>query len=89
MVATNHTHDPAARSWVAGANRPDADFPIQISLSRCFNAPTSSIVGGAVSQSAIATAALRGRVGHCEIAAQGRITPRLAMSAREIRECSL
>ena len=29
MVATNHTHDPAARSWVAGANRPDADFPIQ------------------------------------------------------------
>jgi len=29
MVAINHTHDPAARSWVAGANRPDGDFPIQ------------------------------------------------------------
>jgi len=29
MIAINHTHDPAARSWVAGANRPNGDFPIQ------------------------------------------------------------
>jgi fumarylacetoacetase len=29
MIAINHTHDPAARSWVAGANRPHGDFPIQ------------------------------------------------------------
>ncbi len=25
----DHTHDPAARSWVESANPPDADFPIQ------------------------------------------------------------
>ena len=25
----DHTHDPAARSWVASANRPGASFPIQ------------------------------------------------------------
>lgn len=25
----NETHDPALRSFVASANRPDADFPIQ------------------------------------------------------------
>ena len=25
----DHTHDPVARSWVASANAPDADFPIQ------------------------------------------------------------
>ena len=25
----NTTHDPALRSWVASANRPDSDFPIQ------------------------------------------------------------
>jgi len=26
---TDRTHDPALRSWVASANQPDADFPIQ------------------------------------------------------------
>ncbi len=25
----NHTHDPAARSWLASANEPGSDFPIQ------------------------------------------------------------
>ena len=29
MTALNHTHDPAARSWVASANTPGTDFPIQ------------------------------------------------------------
>ncbi len=29
MVELNDTHDPARRSWVASANAPDADFPIQ------------------------------------------------------------
>jgi fumarylacetoacetase len=29
MSAVNATHDPALRSWVDAANRPDADFPIQ------------------------------------------------------------
>ncbi|SHG76266.1 fumarylacetoacetase [Ferrimonas marina] len=29
MYQLNETHDPALRSWVAGANRPDGDFPIQ------------------------------------------------------------
>jgi fumarylacetoacetase len=28
-IALNHTHDAAARSWVASANAPGADFPIQ------------------------------------------------------------
>ena len=29
MTALNATHDPALRSWVASANAPGADFPIQ------------------------------------------------------------
>ncbi|TFY97299.1 fumarylacetoacetase [Ramlibacter rhizophilus] len=29
MHALNETHDPQLRSWVAAANAPDADFPIQ------------------------------------------------------------
>lgn len=29
MSRLNGTHDPALQSWVASANRPDADFPIQ------------------------------------------------------------
>jgi len=29
MSPLNETHDPALRSWVASANAPDADFPIQ------------------------------------------------------------
>ena len=29
MIDVNATHDPALRSWVAAANAPDADFPIQ------------------------------------------------------------
>jgi fumarylacetoacetase len=28
-IALNHTHDPAARSWVASANAADGDFPLQ------------------------------------------------------------
>ncbi len=28
-METNHTHDPAARSWLESANAPDGDFPIQ------------------------------------------------------------
>ena len=29
MTPLDHTHDPAARSWVASANVPGCDFPIQ------------------------------------------------------------
>lgn len=29
MTDLNHTHDPAARSWVASANAPGTDFPLQ------------------------------------------------------------
>jgi fumarylacetoacetase len=29
MIELDHTHDPAARSWVASANDPATDFPIQ------------------------------------------------------------
>ena len=29
MTALNETHDPARKSWVASANAPDCDFPIQ------------------------------------------------------------
>jgi fumarylacetoacetase len=29
MIALNLTHDPARRSWIESANRPEADFPIQ------------------------------------------------------------
>jgi fumarylacetoacetase len=29
MVELDETHDPARRSWVAGADAPDCDFPIQ------------------------------------------------------------
>ncbi len=29
MIALNHTHNPEARSWLASANEPGCDFPIQ------------------------------------------------------------
>jgi fumarylacetoacetase len=29
MTALNETHDPARKSWVASANAPSCDFPIQ------------------------------------------------------------
>src|SRR5262245_57500637 len=29
MAALNETHDPARKSWIASANAPDCDFPIQ------------------------------------------------------------
>ena len=29
MNALDHTHDPAAQSWVASANLDGADFPLQ------------------------------------------------------------
>ena len=29
MVELDETHDPARKSWVASANAPDCDFPIQ------------------------------------------------------------
>jgi fumarylacetoacetase len=29
MNALDETHDPARKSWVASANAPDSDFPIQ------------------------------------------------------------
>lgn len=29
MTGLNHTHDPSARSWVASANAPGTDFPLQ------------------------------------------------------------
>jgi len=29
MIELNHTHDVGARSWVASANAPGCDFPIQ------------------------------------------------------------
>ena len=29
MTLLDHTHDPAARSWVVSANAPDTDFPLQ------------------------------------------------------------
>ncbi len=28
-VSLDHTHDPNARSWIASANSPDTDFPVQ------------------------------------------------------------
>ena len=28
-MALNETHDPRLRSWVASANDPDSDFPLQ------------------------------------------------------------
>ncbi len=28
-MTLNHTHDPAARSWLASANAAGTDFPIQ------------------------------------------------------------
>ena len=29
MATINETHDPSRKSWVASANVPDGDFPIQ------------------------------------------------------------
>ncbi len=38
---TNHTHDPRLRSWVASANAPDCDFPIQNLPFGVFTCPSS------------------------------------------------
>ena len=44
---TDRTHDPALRSWVASANQPDADFPIQ-------NLPFAAFLAGDVPHAGIA-----------------------------------
>ena len=45
----NETHDPALRSWVASANTPDTDFPIQ-NLPFCLfrRADRNAVFGGGV-----------------------------------------
>lgn len=40
------THDPARRSWVASANRPNSDFPIQNLPFGCFRRPGETARGG-------------------------------------------
>ena len=44
--ALNPTHDPARRSWVASANAPDADFPIQNLPLGVFSRPGEAPRGG-------------------------------------------
>ncbi len=45
--ALNETHDPAARSWVAAANQPDCDFPLQNLPLAVFRAgPAQAFRGG-------------------------------------------
>jgi len=36
MSLLNETHDPALRSWVAEANQPGSDFPIQNRVGALF-----------------------------------------------------
>ena len=44
MNALDPTHDPSAQSWVASANAPDIDFPIQ---NLPFALPCSTAAGTA------------------------------------------
>lgn len=46
MPALNATHDPARRSWVAGANAPGGDFPIQNLPFGIFRRPGEAARGG-------------------------------------------
>jgi fumarylacetoacetase len=42
MLQINETHNPALRSWIASANQPDTDFPIQNLPFAVFRRPQSS-----------------------------------------------
>jgi fumarylacetoacetase len=46
MQATNETHDPNLRSWVASANSPETDFPIQNLPFGVFRRPGEGAKGG-------------------------------------------
>jgi fumarylacetoacetase len=45
MIALDHTHDPALRSFVASANAPDCDFPIQNLPYASFRPRTAAATG--------------------------------------------
>ena len=42
MTNVNETHDPARRSWIETANKPDSDFPIQNLPFGVFRTPGSA-----------------------------------------------
>ncbi len=46
MAALDETHDPARRSWVASANMPETDFPIQNLPLGVFSPPGGVARGG-------------------------------------------
>jgi fumarylacetoacetase len=46
MADLNETHDPARRSWVEAANKPDCDFPIQNLPFGVFQSPGRAPRGG-------------------------------------------
>jgi fumarylacetoacetase len=61
MTALNETHDPARRSWLASANAPGCDFPIQ-NLPFCVFRPSGdsaeSMVGVAIGDQILDVAAI-------------------------------
>ena len=78
--STTRTTRPPAAGWPAPTG-PTATSRSRISLSRCFNAPTSSIIGGAASQSAIrSSTCMRSATPRCSRAPPPR--PRAPASRR-------
>ena len=75
MTLLNETHDPKLRSWVASANRPNTDFPIQ-NLPFCVFRRLDSGEpwrGGVAIGDEIVDLAYAARVGACEGLAQSAL----------------
>lgn len=93
MASLNHTHDPAARSWVQSANDPASDFPIQ-NLPYCaFTTKKSHGASASANADANANASIIGTAG-CVIgdhvldltqAAHLGLLPTLANSNQPVR----
>lgn len=94
MTTVNATHDPALRSWVASANVPDADFPIQNLPFGVFarGETESGRVGMAIGEQILDVAAAQAEglfSGDAEIAARRCAVPRLNdLMALGPRHCS-
>jgi len=73
QMATDHTHDPGARSWLASANAPGTDFPIQNLPFGVFRPAAGAAARGgvAIGDAIVDLAALSGAGVLDGVAAQG------------------
>jgi fumarylacetoacetase len=65
MAVLNEAHDPARRAWIAAANAPECDFPIQNLPFGVFSTPDRDARGG--DQEIGATAKACGASSRCQV----------------------